>query len=121
MKQHHTKYKPIYEAYILSHITEDFDGNSLTTDAQRIAFLFKRFRSEYGWRIEQAGKRQAMTDWLQGLAIPFACYNGDIIDLAIRFGSIDPDPSPKQIYRVLENYWSFMANIILGMEGRANV
>ena len=121
MKQHHTKYKPRYETYILEHITEDFDGNSLTTDAQRIAFLFKRFRNEYSWRIEQTGKRQAMIDWLQGLAIPFACYNGEIIDLAIQFGSIDPDPSPQLIDRVLENYWSFMANIILGMEDRANV
>ena len=121
MKQHHTKYKPRYEAYILSHITQDHDGNTLTTDAQRIGFLFERFRNEYGWRIEQAGKRQAMIDWLSGLAIPFACYNGEIIDLAIRLGSIDPDPSPQLADRVTENYWSFMANIVLGMEGRANV
>lgn len=119
MKLHHTKYKPRYEAYILDHIEEDYDGNALETRQEKIKHLFHRFNGEYGWRIEQAGKRQAMTEWLQGLAISFACYNGEIIDLAIEMGSIDENPSDQLISRVLEGYFPFMANIIIGMESEA--
>ena len=119
MKVHHTKYKPRYEAYILDHINEDYDGNALETRQQKIKHLFHRFNSEYGWRIEQVGKRQAMIDWLSGLAISFACYNGEIIDLAIEMGSIDENPNDQLICRVLEGYFPFMANIIIGMESEA--
>jgi hypothetical protein len=36
--------------------------------------------------------------------------------MAIEFGSIDSNPSEKLQEKVLDGYWSFMANIILGME-----
>ena len=117
MKVHHTKYKPRYEAYILDHIDVDYENQPLTTKEQKIEFLAKRFNREKKIDIEQTGIRPALIDWLQGLAIPFACYYGEIIDLAIEFGSIDENPSDKLCERVFENYFSFMANIILNMEG----
>lgn len=116
MKLHHTKYKQNYKSYILDHIEEDYNGKPLNTDKQKIDFLFYRFFSEYGWQVGQLGKRKAMTEWLSGLAIPFACYNGEIIDLAIKMGSIDENPSDKLVNRVLEGYFPFMANIILDMK-----
>lgn len=119
MKVHHTKYKPRYEAYILDHIEEDNDGNALETRQEKIRHLFHRFYLEKRDDIEREGKRQAMVNWLQGLAISFACYNGEIIDLAIEMGSIDENPSDQLISRVLEGYFPFMANIIIGMESEA--
>jgi len=54
--------------------------------------------------------------WLSGIALPIATYNSEIIDLAIEMGSIDENPNDKLIDRVLENYYPFMANMILEME-----
>ena len=116
MKLHHTKYKKNYHNYILDHIDQDYEGNQLTTDQEKIKFLFHRFYKEKSYDIARRNKRNVMIEWLQGLAIPFACYNGEIIDLAIEMGSIDDDPSIELIHRVLDNYFPFMANIILGME-----
>jgi len=114
-KVHHTVYKPKYQAYILDTVT-DYDGNELPTREAKIKRLFERFNSEKGWLIQRDGKRFAMLDWLSGLALPIACYNGDIIDMAIKFGSIDPEASDKLQEKVLDGYWLFMVNIILGME-----
>ena len=116
-KVHHTKYKPLYEAYILQFV-EDEDGREPENKQACIEALFRKFYSEYGWRVEQVGKHFAMIDWLQGLALPIACYNDEIVDLAIDLQSIDENPSDKLRERVVANYWAFMANIILGMEKR---
>jgi hypothetical protein len=116
MKLHHTKYKLNYRSFILDHIEEDHDGNALVTQNDKIRFLFDRFYSEFNWRVKQAGKRQAMIEWLSGLALSLPCYNGEIIDLAIEMGSIDDNPSDKLIDKVVENYFPFMASIVLEME-----
>ena len=116
MKLHHTKYKKNYRNYILGYIEENYKGNKIKTDKDKIAFIFKRFHDECSYTIKTQGKRQAMTEWLAGLAIPFACYNGEVIDLAIEMGSIDNNPTDKMIDKVLEGYFPFMANIILGLE-----
>lgn len=116
MKLHHSKYKKNYRAFILDHIDQDYDGNELKTDKAKIRFLFDRFYSEYEWRVKQVGKRQAMIDWLSGLALSLPCYNGEVIDLAIEMGSIDDNPSDQLIDRVLANYFPFMASIVLDME-----
>lgn len=116
MKLHHSKYKKNYRAFILDHIDHDHNGNELKTDKAKIRFLFDRFYSEYEWRVKQVGKRQAMIDWLSGLALSLPCYNGEVIDLAIEMGSIDDNPSDQLIDRVLANYFPFMASIVLDME-----
>jgi hypothetical protein len=119
-KVHHTVYKPRYEAYILDTVTYDLsschDGDELPTRKAKIKRLLERLNSEYGWRVAQVGKQKAIAEWLSGLALPIACYNGDIIDMAIEFGSIDPEASDKLQDKVIDGYWSFMANIICGME-----
>ena len=116
-KLHHTAYKKNYKKYILECLkTEDVFIDKQPTDEELIDYLFDRFNSEYGWSIERQGKQKALTDWLQGLAIRIPFYYEDIIDLAIEMGSIDANPNEKLSERVCENYWSFMANIILGFE-----
>jgi len=120
-KLHHTEYKKNYKNYILSNIEEDIEGNPISSEADKINYIFDRFNSEYGWRVNQVGKVAAMVDWLQGLALDIEFYNDEIINLAIRLGSIDENPSEKLQDRVIENYWNFMANIILGFESRKEV
>ena len=117
MKLHHTAYKKNYKKYILECLkTEDIFIDKQPTDEELIDYLFDRFNSEYGWSIERQGKQKALTDWLQGLAIRIPFYYEDIIDLAIKMGSIDEKPNEKLKERVCNNYWSFMANAILSFE-----
>ena len=117
MKLHHTKYKENYKRYILDTIDEvDCDDCKLTTDKEKIKYIFDRFNSEYDWAIERYGKVRAMTEWLQGLALNIPYMYDEIIELAIAMGSIDDNPTEKLETKVINNYWSFMANIILGFE-----
>jgi len=117
MKVHHTKYKPLYEEYILDAVT-DYDGNELPTRKAKIKTLFDRFNAEYGFMVARVGKQKAIAEWLSGLALNIEYYNDGIVELAVKFGSIDPNPSNSLYNKVVENYWSFMANIILGMEAK---
>lgn len=57
-----------------------------------------------------------MANWLQGLAISIPFTYHEIIELAVEMGSIDANPSEKLAQKVCDNYWSFMANIILSFE-----
>lgn len=116
MKLHHTQYKKNYINYILDTIDEDIDGKPLFKDKDKINYIFSRFYAEYGWLVEQKGKLAAMTDWLSGLAlnIDYTYYN--IIQLAIEMGSIDENPSESLQDKVINNYFNFMAKIILSIE-----
>ena len=118
-KLHHTKYKENYKKYILDRVNND--SYSLTTDKEKIEYIFNRFNSEYDWSIKRNGKYKAMTEWLSGLAIDLPYMNYEIIELAKEMGSIDSNAPEKVIDRVLRNYWEFMANIILGFEPKESV
>ena len=115
-KLHHTEYKKNYKNYILSTIEDDGWGKPLTTDKEKINYIFARFNSEYSFMIERVGKHKAMAEWLSGLALSIKYMNDDIIKLAIEMGSIDENPSEKMQNKVCEKYWDFMANIIMSFE-----
>ena len=112
-KLHHTEYKKNYKNYILSTIEDDGWGKPLTTDKEKINYIFDRFNSEYGFMIERVGKQKAMAEWLSGLALSIEYMNDDIIKLAIKMRSIDENPSEKMQSKICEKYWDFMANVIL--------
>ena len=117
MKLHHTEYKKNYKAYILECISSEDDLiDQNLTDDEKINYLFDRFGNEYGFQIERMGENKAMAEWLSGLAINIPYTYGEIIELAIEMGSIDENPSEALEDRVIENYFSFMANIILSFE-----
>jgi len=120
-KLHHTEYKKNYKNYILSTIEEDTEGKPIKTDEEKIKYIFDRFYSEYGWNIERVGKQKAMSEWLSGLALDLEYYYSDIIKLAIKMGSIDENPSEKMQNKVCENYWDFMANIIMSFEPKERI
>jgi len=120
MKLHHTKYKQNYKNYILNCIELDCNENLLKTDEDKINYIFDRFYSEYKWNIERIGKYKSMTEWLSGLALNIPFYYEDIIKLAIEMGSLDANASDKLKEKVQENYFAFMANVILGFEPKQN-
>ena len=115
-KLHHTEYKKNYKNYILSTIEEDEEGKPLTTDQEKINYIFNRFNSEYGFMIERVGKQKAISEWLSGLALDLPFYYNEIVDLAVKMGSIDPNPNDKLRERVEQGYWDFMAYIIMSFE-----
>ena len=115
-KLHHTEYKKNYKNYILSTIEEDSEGKPIKTDAEKIKYIFDRFYSEYGWNIERVGKQKAMAEWLSGLALDIEYYNLSIVELAVKMGSVEENPSDKMQGKIIDNYWNFMANVILGFE-----
>jgi hypothetical protein len=115
-KLHHAEYKKNYKNYILSTIEEDGEGKPLTSDKEKINYIFDRFNSEYGFMIERVGKQKAISEWLSGLALDLPFYYNEIVDLAVKMGSIDPNPNDKVRERVEQGYWDFMANIIMSFE-----
>ena len=115
-KLHHTEYKKNYKKYILNTIEEDGEGKPLKTDQEKIKYLFDRFNSEYGFMIDRVGKQKAIAEWLSGLALDIEYYYNDIVNLAVKMGSIDPNPSDQLRSKVEQNYWLFMANIIMSFE-----
>ena len=115
-KLHHTEYKKNYKNYILNTIEEDGEGKPLNTEEEKVKYIFDRFNSEYGFMIERVGKQKAIAEWLSGLALNIEYYYTDIVKLAVKMGSIDENPSDKLKSKVEQNYWNFMANVILSFE-----
>ena len=113
MKLHHTAYKKNYKKYILNAIEIGISGELLNTDQHKIDYIYERFYSESGHLVEKIGLQKAIADWLNGLALDIEYHNDGIIQLAIDMGSIDEKPSEKLKAKVIDNYFNFMANIIL--------
>ena len=116
MKLHHTKYKENYKRFILSTIETDINDKPITKYDDKVNYIFNRFYQEYGFMIEIYGKHRAISEWLSGLALNLPYYYDDIVELAIKMGSINPNPSDNLRNKVEQNYWDFMANIILDIE-----
>ena len=118
MKLHHTKYKKNYLRY-LSQVMETEDLRYPIEEA--LEQIFIRFYSEYDCRVKQVGAHLAMVDWLQGLAIPIEFTYVDIIQLAKDMGSCDDVLTDRQEDLICDNYFSFMANIILAHEPKYDI
>ena len=71
------------------------------------------FHAEFQHEIDRFGRLTAMTNWLQGLATDLEYRNHEILALAHKWGSLEPDCSEKEEDKILENYWHFMANKLL--------
>ena len=111
MKLHHTEYKKNYKTFILNTIEEG------QTDAEKLQHILDRFESEYGFNVARMGKQAAVAEWLSGLALDLPFYHDEIVQLAVEMGSVDGDSLTDRLRdRITDNYWSFMANIILTMK-----
>lgn len=116
MKLSAAKYKDNYKRFILSTIETDINGEPIAKYFDKVDYLFKRFYSEYGFMIPKVGKQKAISEWLSGLALDLPYYYDDIVNLAIKMGSINPNPSESLRTKVEQGYWDFMANIIIEIE-----
>ena len=100
-----------YFAYLVECIGRDDQAPS--GDAARVAYCFERFQAEHGWNVEQEGLHTALAGWLQGQAIDIPCYNGDVLELAVKMGGLSKDATEYQQDRILLNYYAFMANKLI--------
>jgi len=127
MKLNHHKYKQNYINYILDTVETDSELKRITGKQEKAKYIINRFYEEYGFRVDygkdvfnRIGKQKAIAEWLQGLALDLPYYYQDIIHLAVDMGSIDPKPGDKLQEKVVNNYWLFMANIIILIENKLN-
>ncbi|RMG79878.1 MAG: hypothetical protein D6707_07355 [Bacteroidetes bacterium] len=99
------------KSFIINRMT-DYEGKQVTDIDERIRRVKKAFEAEYGWRVEEVGIIQAISEWLQGLpsviTIPYKYQ--DIIELAVNIGSLPLNHTKKQAEKIINNYYNFMAN-----------
>ena len=113
MKLHYTKYKNNYKDFILNSLD---NVNGLTRE-EKIKHLSNRIDSEYGHLLKREGRRKTISEWLSGLPIASLPYsNWDILQLAKNMGSIDDNLTKRQEEKIIENYFDFMALMVLELE-----
>jgi hypothetical protein len=106
-----------YKQVILSGISaEDYNGKELLTDKDKIQFVLNCFNSEYYKWQSHKNIQSVFTEYLQGLPsclhIPFTNY--DILQLAEKINKTEYKTDRQQC-KIIENYFSFMANIFFKM------
>ncbi len=103
--------------YILAAI--DFNDYGITTEKEKIAELMRRFNSEYWYPDNQSRFNysivKALASWLQGLPsdINIAFEYWEIDRLLTSWGYIKENSSDDKIQRERENYWLYIAGVIL--------
>ena len=103
--------------YILAAI--DYSEYGITEDKEKIAELMRCFKSEYWYTDNQ--KRydhniiRAIASWLHGLPsnINIAFEYWEVDRLLTSWGYIKENSSDDKIQRERENYWLYIAGVIL--------
>lgn len=103
--------------YILNSIDGDGYGVQLTTDKQKIDFVFNTFMSEYkysinnGLSIRKVGIQTIFADYLAGLpsCINIEFRNYYILEMAKQWGSLPENATEKQEDKILSNWFAFIA------------
>jgi len=100
------------KTYILDCIEYDYEENPLETTEAKIKHLKQRLEQETYIRPNTT-RHSRCEDWLRGVALNIAFMNYDILQLAIKWGSLPEDATERQEDKILYNYWGFMATKIL--------
>lgn len=99
--------------YILDSIDGDGYGVQLTTDKQKIDFVYATFKSEYAHQIKYYGGNEvrAFVDYLAGLpsCINIEFRNYYILEMAKQWGSIPENATEKQEDKILSNWFAYIA------------
>jgi hypothetical protein len=102
--------------YILDSIDGDGYGVELTTDKQKIDFVYETFKSEYSYTIEhfkRAGisETRVFADYLAGLpsCINIEFRNYYILEMAKQWGSIPENATEKQQDKIIFNWFNYIA------------
>ena len=117
MKLHHTKYKKNYAKFILGSI-KPYEEDKPIKDDQKLDYLINVFKKESNFNNQRESFQSAFSYWLSGLpsVIDLPFYNGEIIELAVKMGSLDKNHTEQQAERIYTNYWNFMAYMVLDMK-----
>jgi len=117
MKLHHTKYKKNYSIFILDSI-KPYEEDQPIKEDQKLNYLIDTFKKESGFNNKTDHFQNSFSYWLSGLPsvinLPF--YNEDVIDLAVKMGSIEEDPNQKTKDKITNNYFNFMSYMVLDMK-----
>ena len=116
-----TKQKQQYNTYLLDSI--DFDGFGFvapTNNKEKLLKFFEVFNTEVGYNIARIGEFNALTEYLQGLpsCINIVFTNYDILELAKKYGSLSKNSTDKEDQKILDNYFSFMANNLIKLKNK---
>lgn len=110
------------KAYILAAINfEGENGETFTTEEEKIAELMKRFKSEYWYEANQqryhGNMIKAIGSWLQGLPseIDYAYYYTDIDALLIDWGYLKHTSRESTINKQRDQYWLYLAGVIISL------
>lgn len=98
-------------AYLLSVIDGENYGENPQTECEKISFVAKTFKSEYGWMVKRVGVQEALKEWFMGLpsAINVEFRNYEIIQIAKEWGSIPDNATEKQEDKILDNWFNLCA------------
>jgi hypothetical protein len=102
-----------YKNYIIDCIdSEPYLEYQLETKREKVQFLYDTFKNEKDYEIKKVGEFKAFIDWIQGLPTIFniAFSDNTILKLAVTMGSLRENATEKEEGKVLDNYWSFIAN-----------
>lgn len=117
-----TQRKALNYQLVLNSINGDCYGVELTTDKDKIDFLFKTFESEYGFFINRLGYIKAFEDWINGAPSSFniPIYNKDRIDFIDKLGLINPESTPRskeiRIDFLLDNFTGAIADYAMQLK-----
>lgn len=103
---------PVF-AYILDCI--EIDDNENATPVEKMQYVADRLKTEClpNYKNRYTGTQKVITEWLQGIALPIAFRDYEILELAKQWGSLPENPTERQEDKILNNYWSFMAMKIM--------
>ena len=108
----------IIREYVLSVVEDGLNGEELTTDQEKIAYLKERFYSEYQWNIDRLGKIKACREWLLGLALNVDYTYFDIEQKLKEWGIIDGSETDLVLDKELDMYWDRLASAVVYMIDR---
>lgn len=110
--------------YILGCVSTDGYDKVLTTDKEKIDFVYECFNSEYWYaenkRYYKGNDRLAFANWLMGLPSSFNVdyQNYRILELAKEWGSIPADASEKQEDKIIEHWFGWITNKFFVLKNR---
>lgn len=102
----------------------DFSGYNLTpeplTEEEKLHAAMKIARQEVGHIEIQEGITAMLEYWFSGLcsvcSLPY--MNHEILEYAVKWGSLPRNYTEAQADKILENYWHYMASQFRLMIGR---
>ena len=110
MKTNNSKH-PVNQYIIDAISSEGYNSKEAITTEEKLRFALNAFQSEYGWLIARKGKTAAFAEWLSGLPTCFniAFSNYDILQLALKWGSIQENDRKSRKNMILNNWFDFIA------------